>query len=64
MMRKYAAHDAYFMVMIAQKQIASIMERKIEGEDDKVVESGPVEVIASYDNGDLKIWFENFQIKL
>ena len=51
-MQRYAAHDSFFMVGIAHKQIKSISER--EGVDGKLVT----------DFKDFEIWFANYQTKL
>ena len=51
-MTRYAAHDAYFLVLIALRQIQSITTRQ-----DSVSE-------VFVDNGDLQIWFDNLQIKM
>ena len=58
MMLRYGAHDSYFLVMIAFKQIASIMERK---DFSKPIPEGAVVVTTTeFDCGDLKVWFDNF----
>lgn len=60
-MEKYAAHDSFFLTLIAQKQIASISELHTPDAD----KSGVSQLkIASVNSDNFVVWFNNFQTKL
>lgn len=65
-MLKYAAHDAYFLVLIAHRQISSIMQRSVapnsldQDTSSQLIPPDQQTTVMEVDNGDLQIWFDNF----
>jgi len=53
-MLRYAAHDAFFLVLIAQKQVKRLMERRTEA----------AELVDAPNSVEFSVWFQNLQVRL